>query len=46
VFENRELRRLFGPKKGEDTGGWRKWNNEGFHDLYSSPDAVRMMKSW
>jgi PAS domain-containing protein len=42
VFENRVLRRIFGPKRDEVTGSWRKLRNEELHDLYSSP---RMMKS-
>jgi hypothetical protein len=40
VFENRVLRRLFGPKMDEVTGEWR-----GLHDLYSSPNIVRVIKS-
>jgi hypothetical protein len=39
------LRRIFGPKRGEVTGGWRKLHNEEFHNLYSSPSIIRMMKS-
>jgi hypothetical protein len=45
VFENRELRRIFGPKKDEVTGGWRKLHNEELHSLYSSPSIIRMIKS-
>jgi hypothetical protein len=41
VFENRVLRRIFGPKRDEVTGGWRKLHN----DLYSSPNIIRMIKS-
>jgi hypothetical protein len=37
VFENKVLRRIFGPKRDEVTGGWRKLHNEKLHDLYSSP---------
>jgi hypothetical protein len=37
VFENRMLRRIFGPKWDEVTGGWRKLHNEELHSLYSSP---------
>jgi hypothetical protein len=44
VFENRVLRRLFGPNRDEVTGGWRKLHNE-FHNLYSSPSIIRMIKS-
>jgi hypothetical protein len=42
VFEDRVLRRIFGPKRDEVTGGWRKLHNEELHNLYSSP---RMIKS-
>jgi hypothetical protein len=45
VFENRVLRRIFGPKRDEVTGEWRKLHNEEFHDLYSSPTIVRVIKS-
>jgi hypothetical protein len=45
VFENRTLRRIFGPKRDEVTGGWRKLHNEELHNLYSSPSVIRMMKS-
>jgi hypothetical protein len=44
VFENRVLRRIFGPKKAEVTGGWRKLHNEELHNLYSPPDIIRMIK--
>jgi hypothetical protein len=44
VFENRVLRRIFGPKRGEVTGGWRKLHNEELHNLYSSPSIIRMNK--
>jgi hypothetical protein len=43
VFENRVLRRIFGPKRDEVTGEWRKLHNEELHNLYSSPN--RMIKS-
>jgi hypothetical protein len=43
VFENTVLRRIFGPKKDEVTGEWRKLHNEEPHNLYSSP--IRMIKS-
>jgi hypothetical protein len=39
------LRRTFGPKRDEVTGDWRKLHNEEFHNLYSSPNLIRMMKS-
>jgi hypothetical protein len=45
VFENRVLRRVFGPKRDEVTGEWRKLHNEALHDLYSSPTIVRVIKS-
>jgi hypothetical protein len=39
------LRRMFGPKKDEVTGGCRKLHNEGLHNLYSSPNIINMIKS-
>jgi hypothetical protein len=45
VFENRMLRRIFGPKRDEVTGEWRKLHNEELHKLYSSPNIIRMVKS-
>jgi hypothetical protein len=45
VFVNRVLRRLFGPKRGEVTGDWRKLHNEELHKLYSSLNIIRMIKS-
>jgi hypothetical protein len=39
------LRRIFGPKSDEETGGWRKLHNEELHNLYSSPSTIRMIKS-
>jgi hypothetical protein len=44
VSENRELRRIFGPKREED-GSWRKLHNDELHNLYSSPNIVRVIKS-
>jgi hypothetical protein len=41
VFENRVLRRIFGPKRDEVTGEWRKLHSGEFHYLYSSPDVIR-----
>jgi hypothetical protein len=40
VFENRVLRRIFGPKRDEVTGDWRKLHNEELHNLYSSPSKL------
>jgi len=45
VFENRVLRRLFGPKRDEVTGKWRKLHIEELNDLYSSPNILRVIKS-
>jgi hypothetical protein len=45
VSENRQLRRIFGPKTDEVTGDWRKVHNEELHNLYSSPSIIRMIKS-
>jgi len=45
VFENRVLRRIFGPKRDEVTGEWRKLHNEELHILYSSPIIIRQIKS-
>jgi hypothetical protein len=45
VFENRVLRRIFGPKRDEVTGSWRKLHNEEPHNLYFSPSIIRIIKS-
>jgi hypothetical protein len=45
VSENRVLRRIFGKKRDEVTGVWRKLQNEGLYSLYSSPNIIRMIKS-
>ena len=45
VFENRVLRRIYGPKRDEVTGEWRKLHNEELNNLYSSPNIVRVIKS-
>jgi hypothetical protein len=44
VFENRVLRRIFGPKRDRVTGGWRRLSNEEFHSLYSSSSVIRIIK--
>jgi hypothetical protein len=45
VFENRVLRRIFGPKRDEATGCWRKLHNEELHNFFSSPSIITMIKS-
>jgi hypothetical protein len=45
VFENRVLRRIFGPKRDGVTGEWRKLHNEELHNLYSSPSIIRIINS-
>jgi hypothetical protein len=44
VFENKVLRRIFGPERDEVTGEWRKLRNEELHDLYSSPSIIKIIK--
>jgi hypothetical protein len=44
VFENRVLRRIFGPQRDKVTGEWRKLHNEERRDLYSSPSIIRIIK--
>jgi hypothetical protein len=44
VFENRVLRGIFGPKRDEVTGEWRKLHNEELYDRYYSPNTVRVIK--
>jgi hypothetical protein len=44
AIENRVLRRIFGPKRDEIMGGWRKLHNEELRDLYSSPSIIRIIK--
>jgi hypothetical protein len=44
VFENRALRRIFGPKRNKVTAEWRKLHNGELHNLYSSPDIIRQIK--
>jgi hypothetical protein len=45
VFENRVLRRIFGPKRDEATRDWRRLHDEELNDLYSSPNIIRVIKS-
>jgi hypothetical protein len=45
VFENRVLRRIFGRKREEVAGGWRRLHNEELHNLYTSPNVIRVIKS-
>jgi hypothetical protein len=44
VCENRVLRTIFGPKRDEETGEWRKLHTEELHDLYSSPSTITIIK--
>jgi hypothetical protein len=43
VFENRVLKRIFGTKRNGVTGGWRKLHNEELHNVYSSPNKIRII---
>jgi hypothetical protein len=45
VFENNVLRRIFGPRRDEVTGNWRRLHNEELNDLYCSPNIVQVIKS-
>jgi hypothetical protein len=45
VLENRALRRILGPKREKAAGGWRKLHNEELHNLYASPNVIRVIKS-
>jgi hypothetical protein len=45
VLENRVLRRIFGPKKEEVEGGWRRLHNEELHNLYASPNINTVIKA-
>jgi len=44
VFEDRAVRRIFGPKREEVVGGWRRLHNEEFHDSYASPNFISVIK--
>ena len=44
MFKNTVLRRIFGPRRGEVTGEWKKLHNEELHDLYSSPNIIWVIK--
>jgi len=46
VFENRVLRKIFGPRRDEVTGGWSKLHNEELNDLYCSPSIVRVIREY
>jgi len=45
VFQNKGLRKIFGPKRDEATGEWRELYNEELNELYSSPNAIQLIKS-
>jgi hypothetical protein len=45
MFESRVLRKIFGPKTEEVAGGWIRRQNEELHNLYASPNIIRMVKS-
>jgi hypothetical protein len=45
ISENRVLRRIFGPKREEVAGSWKRLHSEELHNFYSSPDIIRMTKS-
>jgi hypothetical protein len=45
MFENRVLRRIFGPKREEVAGSWRRLHNEELRNVYASPDIIRAIKS-
>jgi hypothetical protein len=45
VFENRVLRNIFGPKRDETTGEWRRLHTDELYDLYTSPNIIRVIKS-
>jgi hypothetical protein len=45
IFEDKELRRLFAPRRNEVTGGWKKLHNEEHRDMYSAPSLIRIIKT-
>jgi hypothetical protein len=45
MFENRVLRRIFGPERDEVTGEWRNLHNEEIHEFYSSPSIIKIIRS-
>jgi hypothetical protein len=45
VFENRVMRKIYGPKRDDVTGEWRKLHNEELNNLYSSPNIIRQIKA-
>jgi hypothetical protein len=45
VFENKVLRRIFGPKRDEETGEWRRLHNKELYALYSLPNTIRVIKT-
>jgi hypothetical protein len=45
MFENRALRRIFGPEREEVAGGWKRLHNEELRNLYASPNVIRVLKS-
>ena len=45
VFENEVLRKVFGPKRDDETGEWRRLHNSEKHDLHGEPDIIRIVKS-
>jgi hypothetical protein len=45
VFENRVLRKIFGPRRKQVAGGWRRLHNKELHNLYDSPNVIRLIKA-
>jgi hypothetical protein len=46
VFQNRVLKRIFGPKREELEGNWRRLHNKELHNMFSSPNIIKATKSW